>query len=212
MHKPTRPLLLSSVLLALAALASPAQAQTQILNFDDLPPGSFEAMPDRYRGFDFSGWFHSDYEYPNVDPATPWSPYQPSSGVTNVFTQVADPAAQAVSLGPVISAASPFVFVGAHVTGYSPVTFVLTLNGVEVHRSATLPAAAGADGSYGFLASGYAGAVDAVAVQGVQGYYALDDFSYAAAPVPEPAAVTLLAAGLAAIALFARRANRREAR
>lgn len=175
-------------------------AHADVLNFDNLPPGSFEAMPGTYSGFSFAGWFHSDFEYPDADPGTSWSAYQPPSGVTNIFTDFADPAdplAQTVTLGPTIAAVAPFVFVGGHVTGFSPVRFVLTLGGVEVHRSATLPVATGADGTFSFLASGYNGLVDAVAVQGVQGYYALDDFTYTLAPVPEPSSLALLAAGLA---------------
>lgn len=191
---------------ALAGLAPGGQAA--VLSFDDLPPGSLLAMPAAYAGFSFSDWFHSDFEYADTDAATPWSAYQPSSGVINLFTGFSDPSqpeAQVATVGPAISAGTPFVFEGAHVTGFTPVTFVLSLGGVEVHRSSTLAVMAGTDGTYAFLSSGYAGLVDAVAAEGVQGYYGLDDFTYSAAPIPEPGSGGLLALGLAVTVLAWRR-------
>ena len=57
------------------------------------------------------------------------------------------------------------------------------------------------NGVGGVLSSGYNGAVDRIQVNGSQGFYIMDDLTYRA--VPEPA--TMVALGLGAAALVARR-------
>ena len=53
-----------------------------------------------------------------------------------------------------------------------------------------------------FLASGYAGPVDKITVEGYQGYFAMDNFTYA--PIPEPASYALLIAGVLGLGLTSR--------
>lgn len=65
---------------------------------------------------------------------------------------------------------------------------------------ATLADAQGADPYLlTFLSSGYSGLVDKMVVSGVQGYYAMDDFTFhtdsGAVPEPTSVALTLLALG-----------------
>ena len=54
-----------------------------------------------------------------------------------------------------------------------------------------------------FLASGYAGPVDKITVEGYQGYFAMDNFTYA--PVPEPSSYALMIAGVLGLGLKARK-------
>lgn len=176
-------------------------AQAATLTFEDLDPSpaSFDVMPSPYSGFSFSGWFFG-----------PDTLYTPASGVIDLFTDYADPndpGAYVITNNNAITAATPFIFDGATFSGYSGVTFDLYLGGNRVHTSATLPDAAGPDAYLPTLfSSGYGQAVDTVKVSGVQGYYAMDDFSYReVAVVPEPGAYALMLVGLAAVGAALRR-------
>ena len=81
-------------------------------------------------------------------------------------------------------------------------TFFLYLANVLVASSATLNLGV-ADSPYQFLASGYGGFIDAFTVQGLQGYFAMDDVS-----IPEPASYALVLAALSGLALSKRRSKR----
>ena len=168
------------------------------LTFEDLnpAPAAYDVMPSPYNGLTFSGWFYG-----------PETVYTPASGTIDLFTDYADPndpGAFVITNGNNrITSGTPFVFDGAWFSGYSGVTFQLSLGANLVHTSATLPDSPGADPYLPtFLASGYAGQVDKVVVSGVQGYYAMDDFTFraVAASVPEPSMYLLMLAGLATIA------------
>lgn len=54
-----------------------------------------------------------------------------------------------------------------------------------------------------FLSSGYTGPVDKITVEGYQGYFAMDNFTYA--PVPEPSSHALWIAGALGLGLMARK-------
>lgn len=175
--------------LALWLLATAGHAET--LDFENLDPSpaSFDVMPLPYAGFAFSGWYYG-----------PDTQYVPGSGSIDLFTDYADPAdpgAYVITSNNAVSSATPFIFDGATFSGYSGVTFELYLGGERVHTSATLADAAGPDPYLPtVLPSGYDLAVDTVRVSGVQGYFVMDDFSYHAAAVPEPASMALFGLGL----------------
>ncbi len=177
-----------------------AFAHSATLEFEDLNPSasSFDVMPSPYAGFTFTGWYYG-----------PDTLYTPASGVIDLFTDYADPGnpdAYVITVNNAISSATPFVFEGASFSGYSGVTFELYLGGNLVHTSATLPDAPDVDPYMPtFLASGYSFAVDTVKVSGVQGFFAMDDFQYQAAPIPEPATYAMLIFGLLAVSGLAKR-------
>lgn len=179
---------------AFAALAAPAAAA--VLTFDDLR--SYGAVPAGYGGLD---WSASSW----IAFADPQDPFSPHSGTWRVATAFGSSDAAST-----IRLTAPGVFKGAWFSGYGDanVSFSLYQSGALVARSGGLaPSAAPA-----FLASGYAGLVDAVVVSSpLQGFFAMDDFTFSAAPitpVPEPRTSALLLAGLGVIGLTGRRRRR----
>lgn len=182
---PTR----AALALALAAAAPWAAADTLVLNFDDIAEAG--PVPAGYGGLDWSaaGWL----AFSDVG-----GQFTAHSGTGQIATDwgIGD-------AGSLIRFAGDAVFEGAWFSGYEDanVSFVLFHQGVQVATSAVLATSA----VPAFLASGYAGVVDAIEVSSNAhgGGFALDDFTFT--PVPEPGAFALLAAGLAAVALAARR-------
>lgn len=187
-----------------------SEVRATTLTFEDLNPAPalFDAMPAPYHDLTFVGWFFG-----------PDTVFAPASGVTDLFTDFADPAAPDQFIDTdsnnKITSPTPFIFDGAWFSGYSGVKFELFLDGFLVLTTARLPDADGPD-PYGptFLASSYAGLVDTVVVAGVQGYYAMDDFTYhaTASAIPEPTTSALLLFGLGALALGGRTHRRSSAR
>lgn len=188
------------------ALAGVSTAQATILTFEDLnpAPASYDLMPAPYNGFTFTGWFYG-----------PDTIYTPASGTIDLFTDYADPndpGAYVITNNNAITSAVDFVFDGAWFSGYSGVTFELWDDGVQVATSGSLPDAPGVN-PYGpiFLASGYSGLVDKVVVSGVQGYYAMDDFTFhteRTTTVPEPSTFALLLTGLSLAGFIRTRRHR----
>ena len=184
-------------LFATCVLLSSA-AKADVLTFDDLVGTG--SVPTNYGGLQFSNWSFSSV----IDPA-----YPTHSGLTNVFTDVGSPSI--TNGNATIHAATPFVLDGAWFSGFSGVTFQLSLSGALVHVSSTLPDATLPTG-YGpaFLSSGYSGLIDTIVVSGVQGFYAMDDLTFhrvAAVPEPETYALLLAGIGLMARVLRSRRSR-----
>lgn len=176
------------------ALIPTAQAST-VLTFEDLDssPAAYDVVPAPYQGLTFTGWYFG------VDTL-----YKPASRLIDLFTDYADPANPfdyvITNSNNRIASATPFIFDGAWFSGYSGVRFELWNGGTLVATSASLPDALGfVPYDPVFLASGYAGEVDTVVVSGVQGYYAMDDFTFHRAStnaVPEPASAALALLGI----------------
>lgn len=178
---------------------TPALAQSTTLTFEDLDPSpaSYDVMPSPYQGFTFSGWFYG-----------PDTVYTPASGIIDLFTDYyqGDPSALVVTNLNEVSRATPFVFEGASFSGFSGVQFELYLGGSLVATSATLPDAGATAYGPTWLPSGYGGAVDSVKVAGVQGYFAMDDFTYQeVSAIPEPASYAMLIGGLLVVAGLTKR-------
>jgi hypothetical protein len=167
-------------------------AHADVLTFDDL--GSAGTVPLHYGGLDWSGagWL----AFGDAQP-----PFTAHSGNWRLATDfgIADAASE-------IRFATPTVFNGAWFAGLggATVSFQLYAQGQLVASSATLdpnevPA---------FLASGFAGQVDAVRVHSPwHASFVMDDFSFTSA-VPEPQSWLLMGLGLAALAARASRGNR----
>lgn len=196
--------------LAVAALATTVTAASALeLSFDDLTGTVGFTAP--YQGFNFAytqgprgagcncvgSWFWSDdnsgvapyYKSPFTSLSTD---YEFIRGIP-VFGE---------SL-PISTVSAPVRFDGAWFTSVSEIEirFHMYFHGAAVANSEylILPAARPAV----FLASGYAGPVDKITVEGYQGYFAMDNFTYA--PVPEPGTHALLIAGVLGLGLKARK-------
>jgi len=177
-------------LLAGAALVAwLPSAMATVLSFDDLTQDG--SLPLNYGGLDWSaaGW---------TVFTTPAAPYTPQSGNGRVATGFL--AEDASSL---IRFTKPGTFDGAYFAGLGGATlsFELFLNGAKVHSSTVLDPSA----TPSFLASGYAGLIDAVVVKSANhGEFAMDDFTFTQA-VPEPQTYALLIGGLFVVGRLARR-------
>ena len=183
MHRKLRAALVGGVLGVAASLASAA-----VLTFDDI--GAEGTVPAAYGGLDWSaaGWTAFDTEQ---------DPYNAHSGNWRAATGWgADDAASLIRFP------TPATFQGAWMAGLggATVSFQLFAGGQLVASSATLDASA----TPTFLASGYAGMVDAVQVHSpAHAYFVMDDFSFTAS-VPEPQSVLLMALGLVLVGGLAR--------
>lgn len=196
------------IVVAIGAFSGQTAAHTSLLTFEDLNQGSFayDVMPTPYSGFSFTGWYYGPDTF-----------YTPASGIIDLFTDYADPndpgAYVITNFNNQITSTTDFIFDGAVFSGYSGVTFELWDNGVLVHTSSSLADALGTD-PYNptFLPSEYIGEVDKVVVRGVQGYYAMDDFTFHPAKVvqsvPEVETAALVLLGLAALIVNASKRTR----
>jgi hypothetical protein len=181
--------LLPTFALALAGLAATPLASATVLTFDDISVDDFVAA--NYGGLD---WSHGDWFAFSGEQA----PFTPHSGDVRVASGFGDPdSATAIGLG------EGMTFQGAWFSGYEDVnvTFKLYDHGQLVATSSTLSTSA----TPAWLASGYTGLVDEVVVSSAdQGGFVMDDLTFSTA-VPEPGSAALLAGGLLALAVVARR-------
>lgn len=184
-----------------ALLGIHAVAQAAVLSFDDLPEGAAFFAAD-YQGFSFgsnniatNAWFHSDQSSPL---------YRPSSGSKFIGTDASLYTGELLAPTQSIRSAVDFVFDGAFFSGFDTVRYELYLDDTLVHTSAESAALTSLPL---FVASGYAGLVDAVVVRATQGFFALDDFTYNShQSVPAPGSLALaLMGGLLGAAITRRR-------
>lgn len=180
MHSMIRTVVASAALV----LCSPFASAT-VLNFDDIVgPDDFASMPVNYGGLDWSaaGWSVFTGEQ------SPFSPYSGDGRATTNW--------DSDDSTTIIRFLTPTVFEGAWFAGFTDTTvqFNLYFGGAPVGMSSIL----GLSDRPAFLASGWAGAIDAVVVSSpFQASYVMDDFTFAdAAVVPEPATLALVLFGL----------------
>lgn len=185
--KSLRRLALAAALLSSLSFAGGAHAE--VLNFDDLADG---LVPLNYGGLDWSrlGWTAFS------TAAEPYTAHSGAGRITSGF--LAEDAASLIGFNQAVR------FDGAWFAGQSGavLSFDLFYQGQRVASSQSLDPSA----TPSFLASGYAGLVDAVQVKSQNhGEFVMDDFSFSAAPVPEPQSYALLLGGLIGIATVVRR-------
>ena len=172
-------------------------AHADVLNFDNLGAG-FGWFTANYQGFKFgtnsaatNAWFYTS------DPS-PF--YTPKSGTVYVATDF-----QLYSGGlwddtqPITNTVD-FRFDGAWFSGGDQVRYKLFNDGMLVHTSADSVVLGRTPV---WVPSGYMGFIDSVVVVGRQGYYAMDDFTYA--PVPEASSLAMLSVGLLTLGAVIRR-------
>ena len=181
--------LFASLALAVAAFAATSVASATVLSFDDITSDNLVAA--NYGGLD---WSHGDW-FAFAGAQAPFTPHSGAVRVASGFGDADD--ATAIGLG------EGMAFQGAWFAGYEDVavTFKLYDHGVLVATSSTLSTSA----TPTWLASGYAGLVDHIVVSSADhGGFVMDDLTFSAA-VPEPGSAALLAGGLLALAIAARR-------
>lgn len=180
-----------AVLAILMASLWTAPALADVLDFEDLGPGS-QYILSSVGAFQFgtnnlydTAWFYSDNAGGN---------YQPHSGSTFLATDASLYTGSAYEPAQAISSDSPFIFNGAYFSGTSSIGYELYLNS---HLVFSTYSSSPLSGSPMFIASGYKGATDSVVILGQQGRYALDDFTYQSAitAVPEPTSWLLVMVG-----------------
>jgi hypothetical protein len=166
---------LNKVLGCAALIFYAGASSATVVDFDDLTGAG--NLATNYAGLSWSpGWFY----YDDVQP-----PYNPSSGVQRVYTDVS-------GVQQSFAFSNDVLFDGAYFAGYYSVALNLYNDDVLVHSTASIDI----DENPRFLAAGYSGLIDKVVVSGTEGYFVMDDVTYHAASVPEPATVALFGLGL----------------
>ncbi len=178
---------------AAALLCGASLASATVLTFDDIVDGGdYAAIPASYGGLDWSGsaW---------AALTTEQAPYTAHSGAGRVTLGWGSTDASST-----IRFQTPTVFEGAWFAGYSDATvrFDLYRDGTLVGHSTTLALS----DSPSFLDAGWKGLIDTVVVSSsLHSFYVMDDFTYTAAVVPEPASMALMLVGLGAVGVAVRR-------
>ena len=167
--------------LLLASLAIVANAAT-VVTFDDLI--DYGTIPDGYGGA--KTWNSANLNY---------SPSYAISGDFIAHSSAID-----------VSFASPIFFSGTYYNSWGGArggnSHELYFKGNLVFSAAEM---ANSSGQLYWLDSGYSGAVDRVVFYGSSDGAVIDNFTYSAAPVPEPETYGMLLAGLGLLGALARR-------
>jgi hypothetical protein len=191
---------MNSVAVAVA-LTAPAYATAAVLTFDDLSGSAY--FSGQYRGFTFGvspttgnggSWYWSDSAGPGGETLY-------TSPSTSISTEVAFDAQGNSIYGDslAVSSSNAFVFEGASFIALADimVRYKLYSAGQLVFESDYFDLGYNAPS---YLATGYAGAIDAFAVEGYQGYFAMDDLVYNAVPEPLTLSLFLLAGAAGCLA------------
>ncbi|PZU07588.1 MAG: hypothetical protein DI605_15360 [Sphingomonas sp.] len=180
-----------------------ASTQAAIVNFDDVNASAgVVAVPTNYGGI---SWDSDQFGIWN----STGNGFYPAGSSPNVML------ANRLSSGSTTEAmsfsfADSVTFEGMYFATTSTVgnlTYDLLLDGI-VKATVNVGAAAG------YYASGYAGAVDQVTINGVRGYYVFDNVTYSAGPsaVPEPATWAMFIGGFGLVGGTMRRRLRASVR
>jgi hypothetical protein len=175
-----------------ATLFGAAAAQATVVSFDDLTGGG-GLVANGYGGVNWNGnWTWYDRPQP---------PYNALSPATRIFSSY-DPPKPGDVEGSSFSFSGDVIFNGAYFAGDGDgvIQFALYNDGGLVATSGTLTTSS----TPTFLSSGYAGAVDQVAVRGRKSYV-MDDVTFNATAVPEPESYALLLAGLGVLGFIGKR-------
>jgi hypothetical protein len=193
-----RILLASAVALTFTALV-PQLAHATVVTFDDLA-GDASSVPDGYGGFDWNnlttvGSLNAvNFGYQNTGYGS-----GTVSGSNVIFNWNGGS-----PVGITLATAGTFTYIGAFFTGAwesETVSFTGLLNGAVVDTSAayTITTAAAQ-----FIELDWTGINELIiANTGMQ--WAMDNFTFSASPVPEPASMTLLSVALCGWGLLRRR-------
>ncbi len=179
-------------LLVLLAASFCANADTVVVNFDDLVGSA--AVPDGYGGINWGGvWtYYGAAQFPYTPESDPNRIYAPFTGVPSEAT---------------FSFVTPEIFDGAFFSGdaSAPIYFNLYDSlGNLLWTSATLDPSS----TPTFLSSGFSGLVSKVGVYSVTDQlWVMDNVTYETSTVstPEPASLALLVTGLLGLAGFKRK-------
>jgi hypothetical protein len=191
--------MLGTLTVAGALVMGALPAQAVVVDFDDLVGSGL--VSDGYGGINWNGeWQH--YDLVQGDQYVPHSPDQRIYRTTGTSSASFDFLSDSVFAGA--------WFNGTDLAG--GIFFELFLDGNLVHTSDMflLPSVVEITSVSSFFASGYGGLVDRVTVHSelTGAYFIIDDVTFDAVSVPEPASLVLLAGGLAGAALLRRRVRR----
>jgi PEP-CTERM motif len=193
-----RLLLASAVALTFAAVV-PQPAHATVVTFDDLA-GNASSVPDGYGGFDWNNLttvgslnaVNSGYQSTGYGAGT-------VSGSNVIFNW-----GGTSPVGITLATAATFTYIGAFFTGAwesETVSFTGLLNGAVVDTSS---AYAITTSGPQFIELDWTGINELIiANTGMQ--WAMDNFTFSASPVPEPASMTLLSLALGGLGLLRRR-------
>ncbi len=186
------------LLLPVLALAFAPPQEAAVLDFEDIvTSGSVVAMPLNYGGI---SWEPNFGVYGFLDgPYAAQTP--PNRALVNLLS-VGDPDISFIFLTPSVFDGAWFAGIGS---ASGPISYTLELGGGTIGTFGNhLPTATPT-----FVATGYAGLVDRVTINGIGGWYVFDDLTYqTGGDVPEPGSGLAMSIGAATLWFVRRRRQR----